>query len=201
MYVTQDEATFKQIFQLKFSIKQMEKAAKKAESEAEKKKKEMAAYLKKGDTERAKVYGEMVLQKRAESVQHLRMAQKIDIIKGKFEAAKAAGKVSKAVASSVKAMEKINEDMAKGKSMDLVARYEKALEDSEVQAMFMDEALAGASGTTAVASSDVQALIDEMSGVAATKAMDLPAVPATPLSPDAESVESTTTATATPNAG
>eukprot|EP01129_Flabellula_baltica_P011476 TRINITY_DN5036_c0_g1_i2.p1 TRINITY_DN5036_c0_g1~~TRINITY_DN5036_c0_g1_i2.p1 ORF type:complete len:194 (+),score=49.66 TRINITY_DN5036_c0_g1_i2:146-727(+) len=96
---------FNTIFQLKFTSKRLAKLSKKAESESIKKKKQVAAYIKKGDLEIARIHADDAIRKKNESVNLLNLSAKVDGMRSRLEAVSAQKQVAKQLARVTKSME------------------------------------------------------------------------------------------------
>eukprot|EP01122_Echinamoeba_exundans_P014737 TRINITY_DN672_c0_g1_i5.p1 TRINITY_DN672_c0_g1~~TRINITY_DN672_c0_g1_i5.p1 ORF type:complete len:150 (+),score=11.58 TRINITY_DN672_c0_g1_i5:41-490(+) len=84
-----NDQLFEQVFQLKFTAKQLTRQSHKAEKESEKKKKLVLQCIQKGNLDAARIHGSDAIRKKNEALNLLKLSAKVDGIRSRLEAMKA----------------------------------------------------------------------------------------------------------------
>jgi charged multivesicular body protein 1 len=127
-----DRDLFQQIFQLKLTVKQLERASKKAAKESEKKKKKVLEYIRKGNAEVARLYANDSIRKKNESLSFLRLASRLEGVRSRLETLQANKNVAISIAKINREMEKTMQTMDVQKVAKLAEAFEKNFENLDV---------------------------------------------------------------------
>jgi len=130
-----------QVFNLKFTSKQLQRQAKKSEMNAKKEEKKVKAAVEKGDMEGARIYAQNAIRLKNERVNFLRLAARIDAAAARVETACRMQNVTKSMANVVKGMDKAMKSMDLMKITQVMDQFDKQFEDVEVGVSYMDESM------------------------------------------------------------
>lgn len=130
MYKTDKQV--EQIVQLRLASKSLQRGARKCEREEQKKKKEVLAYLKKGNIEAARICAESSIRCRNEALNYLRLAARIDGVRSRVEQMQASQQVASQIGGVVKLMEKhlLNQNLQQ--ATQVFEKFERQNEDLRV---------------------------------------------------------------------
>ncbi|XP_071182241.1 charged multivesicular body protein 1a-like [Salvelinus alpinus] len=136
------------LFQLKFTAKQLEKLAKKAEkdSKSEQAKVKKALQLKNVDV--ARVYAENAIRKKNEGLNWLRMASRVDAVASKVQTAVAMKAVTKNMTQVTKALDKALGSMDLQKVSALMDKFETQVQNLDVHTSVMEDSMSSATTLT-----------------------------------------------------
>mmetsp|Transcript_1494 Transcript_1494/g.3064 ORF Transcript_1494/g.3064 Transcript_1494/m.3064 type:complete len:207 (+) Transcript_1494:184-804(+) len=123
-----------ELFNLKFSSKQLSRESKKAEKEMEKEKAKVKKAMTEGRTEIAQIHAANAIMHKNSSINFLKMASRVDAVAGKLGAAVKMQKVTGSMAQITKSMGKVLQTMDLGKIQLTMDKFEKAFEDTDVMA-------------------------------------------------------------------
>eukprot|EP01087_Luapelamoeba_hula_P019830 TRINITY_DN6631_c0_g2_i2.p2 TRINITY_DN6631_c0_g2~~TRINITY_DN6631_c0_g2_i2.p2 ORF type:complete len:199 (-),score=43.91 TRINITY_DN6631_c0_g2_i2:1830-2426(-) len=140
---------FEQIFQLRFTVKQLNRQSRKAEKTAEQKKKQVALYLKRGNLDVAKVYATDAVRLRNESMSYLRLAAKLDGVKSRLEMMAMNQQVTQQLMGVVKVMGQHMESNNIPQMMSVYDKFEQQNEDLMVGDSIMNDALTSTTSSLA----------------------------------------------------
>lgn len=135
------------IFNMKFASKQMSKSAVRSEKEAEKEKKNIKKALEKGNTEAARIYAENAIRKQNESNNFLRLASRVDAAASRVQTAMQMKGVSKSMSGVVKNMSGVLSTMDPLKIAMTMDKFEKQMEDMDVNVDTMGSACTNTSAS------------------------------------------------------
>eukprot|EP01090_Pellita_catalonica_P023777 TRINITY_DN9977_c0_g1_i1.p2 TRINITY_DN9977_c0_g1~~TRINITY_DN9977_c0_g1_i1.p2 ORF type:complete len:199 (-),score=49.74 TRINITY_DN9977_c0_g1_i1:40-636(-) len=128
----------KQLFQLKFTSKQMQKASKKCERNERVQKKKLAQAISKGNMDGAKIYAENAIREKNQALTYLRLSSRLDAVSARIDTAIQMRKVSRSMGSLVKNLEQAGRTMNLEKLTVTMDKFEKQFEDLEVQGKFVE---------------------------------------------------------------
>ncbi|XP_029613724.1 charged multivesicular body protein 1a [Salvelinus fontinalis] len=136
------------LFQLKFTAKQLEKLAKKAEkdSKSEQAKVKKALQLKNVDV--ARVYAENAIRKKNEGLNWLRMASRVDAVASKVQTAVAMKAVTKNMTQVTKALDKALGSMDLQKVSAVMDKFETQVQNLDVHTSVMEDSMSSATTLT-----------------------------------------------------
>lgn len=163
------------LFNLKFTVKEFERNAKKCDKEEKAEKVKLKKAIQKGNMEVAKIHAENAIRQKNQSLNHLRMAARIDGVASRVQTAVTTKKVTQSMAGVVKAMDSAMKSMNLEKISSLMDKFEKQFEDLDVQSGSMDTAMSQTT-TTNVPQNEVDFLMQQTADEAGIELnMELPA--------------------------
>ncbi|KAL4531430.1 hypothetical protein Ndes2437A_g08756 [Nannochloris sp. 'desiccata'] len=112
---------FDQIFELKFTSKQLNKQSQKCESEEKAEKGKAKKAMEKGNMEGAKIYAQNAIRKKSEALNYLQLASRLDAVVSRLD--------QQAKMASV------------NKMVNTMNQFEKQFEDLDVNTAVMDDAM------------------------------------------------------------
>ncbi|GMR54984.1 hypothetical protein PMAYCL1PPCAC_25179, partial [Pristionchus mayeri] len=150
----------KQLFELKFAAKQLEKNAQRCEKQEKVEKEKLTNAIKKGNKEVAEVHAENAIRKKNEAVNLIRMAARIDAVAARVQTALIQKTVTSSMQGVVKAMESAMKSMNLEKVQQLMDRFERDFENLDVHTAAMERTMDGTTVLNAPRG-QVDALIQE----------------------------------------
>uniref|UniRef100_A0A2K5S4D7 Charged multivesicular body protein 1A n=1 Tax=Cebus imitator TaxID=2715852 RepID=A0A2K5S4D7_CEBIM len=136
------------LFQLKFTAKQLEKLAKKAEKDSKAEQAKVKKALQQKNVECARVYAENAIRKKNEGVNWLRMASRVDAVASKVQTAVTMKGVTKNMAQVTKALDKALSTMDLQKVSTVMDRFEQQVQNLDVHTSVMEDSMSSATTLT-----------------------------------------------------
>ncbi|KAH9713179.1 hypothetical protein WN944_021664 [Citrus x changshan-huyou] len=137
------EKLLNQIMDLKFTSKSLQRQARKCEKEEKAEKLKVKKAIEKGNMDGARIYAENSIRKRTEQMNYLRLASRLDAVVARLDTQAKMTTINKSMANIVKSLES---SLATGnlqKMSETMDSFEKQFVNMEVQAEFMESAMAG----------------------------------------------------------
>ncbi|RKO95690.1 hypothetical protein CXG81DRAFT_13475 [Caulochytrium protostelioides] len=168
----------KQLFQLKFTAKQLQRQQKKAAKDETAEKARLKKAIQQGNTEGARIYAANAIRKKNEGLNLLRLASRIDAVSSRLQTAMAMRKVSTSMAGVVTSLEKAMNSMNLEQMSMIMDKFEHQFEDLDVQTEYMENAMGQTTAQTTPQDQvdDLMRQVAEENGLALE--MDLPGVAA-----------------------
>ncbi|CAN7054256.1 unnamed protein product [Brassica rapa subsp. trilocularis] len=133
-----------QIFDLKFTSKSLQRQSRKCEKEEKAEKLKVKKAIEKGNMDGARIYAENAIRKRSEQMNYLRLASRLDAVVARLDTQAKMATITKSMTNIVKSLES---SLATGgnlqKMSETMDSFEKQFVNMEVQAEFMENAMAG----------------------------------------------------------
>mmetsp|Transcript_9402 Transcript_9402/g.22291 ORF Transcript_9402/g.22291 Transcript_9402/m.22291 type:complete len:208 (+) Transcript_9402:89-712(+) len=123
-----------ELFNMKFSAKQLARESKKAEKEMEKEKEKVKKAMQAGKTEIAQIHASNAIMHKSTAINMLKMSSRVDAVAAKLGAAVKMQKVTASMGQVTKTMGKVLKTMDLGKIQLTMDKFEKAFEDTDVMA-------------------------------------------------------------------
>jgi len=123
-----------ELFNLKFSAKQLARESKKAEKEMDKEKAKVKKAMQEGKTEIAQIHAANAIMHKETAINMLKMSSRVDAVAAKLGASIKMQKVTGSLAQVTKTMGKVLKTMDLGKIQREMDKFEKAFEDTDVMA-------------------------------------------------------------------
>ncbi|KAM9192170.1 charged multivesicular body protein 1a [Dugong dugon] len=136
------------LFQLKFTAKQLEKLAKKAEKDSKAEQAKVKKALQQKNVECARVYAENAIRKKNEGVNCLRMASRVDAVASKVQTAMTMKGVTKNMAQVTKALDKALSAMDLQKVSAVMDKFEQQVQNLDVHTSVMEDSMSSATTLT-----------------------------------------------------
>ena len=137
------EKLMNQIMDLKFTAKSLQRQARKCEKDEKTEKLKVKKAIEKGNMDGARIYAENAIRKRSEHMNYLRLASRLDAVVARLDTQAKMQTISRSMASIVKSLDS---SLASGnlqKMSETMDQFEKQFVNMEVQAEFMESAMAG----------------------------------------------------------
>ncbi|CAH1246600.1 CHMP1B [Branchiostoma lanceolatum] len=134
----------KELFNLKFAAKNLERVAKKCEKEEKKENIKLKTAIQKGNIEGARIHAENSIRQRNQLVNFLRMSSRIDAVAQRVQTAAMMKQVTKGLAGVVKSMDSALRSMDLEKVNALLDKFEKQFGDLDVQSAQREDVISGA---------------------------------------------------------
>ncbi|GMI86075.1 CHARGED MULTIVESICULAR BODY PROTEIN/CHROMATIN MODIFYING PROTEIN1B, vacuolar protein sorting 46.1 [Hibiscus trionum] len=137
------EKLLNQIMELKFTSKSLQRQARKCEKEEKSEKLKVKKAIEKGNMDGARIYAENAIRKRTEQMNYLRLASRLDAVVSRLDTQAKMTTVNKSMANIVKSLESSLSTGNLQKMSETMDQFEKQFVNMEVQAEFMESAMAG----------------------------------------------------------
>jgi len=156
-----DRRLMDQVFNLKFSAKQLERQSRKCEKEEKAERARVKKAIEKGNMEGAQIYAQNAIRKKNEQINYLRLASRLDAVVSRLDTQAKMNMVNKNMTGIVKSLDsalKTNNLEQVSVTMDT---FEKQFESLDVRTDFVERAM---SNTTAMATppDQVQELMQQV---------------------------------------
>ncbi|KAG9338113.1 hypothetical protein JZ751_027084 [Albula glossodonta] len=138
---SQEEEEDDTLFQLKFTAKQLEKLAKKAEKDSKSEQAKVKKALQQKNVECARVYAENAIRKKNEGLNWLRMASRVDAVASKVQTAVTMKGVTKALDKALNSM-----DLQKVSAV--MDKFETQVQNLDVHTSVMEDSMSSATTLT-----------------------------------------------------
>lgn len=137
----------KNLFNLKFASKELERNSKKCDKEEKAEKLKLKKAIEKGNMEVAKIHAENAIRQKNQSLNFLRMSARVDATASRVQSAVTTRKVTKSMEGVVKGMSAAMKSMNLEKISTLMDKFEKEFEDLDVQTSVMEGAMSQTTAT------------------------------------------------------
>ncbi|CAH8252660.1 unnamed protein product [Arabidopsis lyrata] len=134
-----------QIFDLKFTSKSLQRQARKCEREEKSEKLKVKKAIEKGNMDGARIYAENAIRKRSEQMNYLRLSSRLDAVVARLDTQAKMATITKSMTNIVKSLESTLATGNLQKMSETMDSFEKQFVNMEVQAEFMENAMAGSS--------------------------------------------------------
>eukprot|EP01087_Luapelamoeba_hula_P019742 TRINITY_DN6593_c0_g1_i1.p1 TRINITY_DN6593_c0_g1~~TRINITY_DN6593_c0_g1_i1.p1 ORF type:complete len:194 (-),score=46.09 TRINITY_DN6593_c0_g1_i1:116-697(-) len=151
----------RQLFNLKFTSKQLVRQSKKCEKNERMQKLKLKQAIEKGNMDGAKIYAENAIREKNQALNYLRLSSKIDAVAARVETAVRMRQVTKSMAGIVRSLEAASKSMNIEQITRVMDQFEKQFEDLDVQSTYIEGAM---NQTTALSTpqDQVDALINQV---------------------------------------
>lgn len=129
------------LFNLKFAAKELERNAKKCEKDAVGDKEKLKRAIQQGNMEGAQIYAENSIRNKNQALNFRRMSSRIDAVSQRVQTAVTTKKITTSMAGVVRSMESAMQSMNLEQISNLMERFEREFEGLDVQTKVMDEAM------------------------------------------------------------
>ncbi|KAJ5075987.1 charged multivesicular body protein 1b [Anaeramoeba ignava] len=130
-----------QLFQLKFTSRQLQRSSKKCEKDQKKQLSFLKKAIAKGNIEGARIYAQNSIRQKNQAMNYLRLASRIDGVAARVETAVRMGQLSKSMRGVVSSMGKSMEAMDLTKMTSVMDQFEKQFGDLDVMTETMSESM------------------------------------------------------------
>ncbi|KAM0930332.1 hypothetical protein ACQ4PT_001061 [Festuca glaucescens] len=185
------EKLMAQIFDLKFTSKSLQRQARKCEKEEKEQKLKVKKAIEKGNVDGARIYAENAIRKRTEHMNYLRLASRLDAVVARLDTQAKMQAIGKSMGNIVKSLDS---SLATGnlqKMSETMDNFERQFVNMEVQAEFMEGAMAG-STSLSTPETEVNSLMQQVAddyGLEVSVGLPQAAAHAIPAAKDKEKVD------------
>ena len=130
-----------QLFNLKFTSKQLQRLHKKCEKNEKLNKGKVAQAISKGNMDGAKIYAENAIREKNQGLNYLRLASRLDAVGARLETAIRMRQVTGSMSTIVNSLEKASKSMNLEQLTMTMDKFEKAFEDLDVQGQYAGETM------------------------------------------------------------
>ncbi|XP_067945715.1 charged multivesicular body protein 1B2-like [Watersipora subatra] len=138
----------KELFNLKFAAKDLERNAKKSEKTEREEKVKLKKAIQKGNMEGAKIHAENAIRQKNQALNYRRMSARIDAVASRVQTAVTTKQVTKSMGGVVKSMESAMRSMNLEQISQLMDRFETQFENLDVQSQVMENTMMASSTLT-----------------------------------------------------
>ena len=131
----------KQLFQLKFTSKQMAKLSKKCEKEEKAEKDKIKKAMEKENHEGARIHAQNAIRNKSNAQNYLRLSSRVDAVASRLESAIKMQQVTKSMGAVVKGMDKVLGSMNVEQISKVMDQFEKSFEDMDVRSEYVEGAM------------------------------------------------------------
>ncbi|KAK3272182.1 Charged multivesicular body protein 1b [Cymbomonas tetramitiformis] len=136
-----DNKLLDQIFNLKFTAKQLVRQAKKCEKEEKSEKQKVKKAIEKGNVEGARIYAQSAIRKRSEQLNYLRLGSRLDAVVSRLETQSKMNVINKSMAGIVKSLERALNSNNLEQVAQTMDSFEKSFENLDVQSQFVENSM------------------------------------------------------------
>ncbi|OAY78559.1 ESCRT-related protein CHMP1-like [Ananas comosus] len=137
------EKLMNQIMELKFTSKSLQRQAHKCEKEEKAEKLKVKKAMEKGNVDGARIYAENAIRKRTEHMNYLRLASRLDAVVARLDTQAKMQAIGGSMGSIVKSLDAALASGNLQKMSHTMDQFERQFVNMEVQAEFMEGAMAG----------------------------------------------------------
>ncbi len=130
-----------QIFNLKFTSKQLSKQSKKCEKDEKAARLSVKKAIEKGNMDGARIYAQNAIRKKNEQLNYLRLASRLDAVVSRLDTQAKMQAVTKSMAGIVKALDKAVSTNNLDKVATTMDQFERQFENLDVQSEFVEQAM------------------------------------------------------------
>eukprot|EP00249_Psilotum_nudum_P000820 c12958_g1_i1 orf=213-824(+) len=137
------ERLMDQIMELKFTSKSLQRQARKCEKEEKSEKLKVKKAIEKGNMDGARIYAQNAIRKRTEQLNYLRLGSRLDAVVSRLDSQAKMMTITKSMSSIVKSLDSALASNNLQKMSETMDQFEKQFVNMEVQAGFVESAMAG----------------------------------------------------------
>ncbi|QDZ25869.1 intracellular transport protein [Chloropicon primus] len=130
-----------QIFNLKFTSKQLTRSANKCVKDEKSEKLKVKKAIEKGNIDGARIYAQNAIRKHTEQLNYLKLASRLDAVVSKLETQSKMNTVNKSMAGIVKALDRALQSNNLEQVSQTMDQFEKQFESLDVQSECVQEAM------------------------------------------------------------
>ena len=150
-----------QIFNLKFTSKQLVKQSQKSGKEEKSEKLKVKKAIEKGNIDGAKIYAQNAIRKKNEQLNYLRLASRLDAVVSRLDTQAKMQTINKSMAGIVKALDKSLAANNLEKVASTMDQFEHQFENLDIQSEFVENAM-NAQASLSTPEEDVNLLMQQV---------------------------------------
>lgn len=136
-----EKAFWNQIFDLKFTSKQLTRSAAKCQKEEKSEKLKVKKAIEKGNIEGARIYAQNAIRKHTEHLNYLKLASRLDAVVSKLDTQSKMNIVNKSMAGIVKSLDRALQANNLEQVSETMDKFEQQFESLDVQSECVQEAM------------------------------------------------------------
>ncbi|KAK9808977.1 hypothetical protein WJX72_007338 [[Myrmecia] bisecta] len=130
-----------QIFNLKFTSKQLVRQSKKSEKEEKMEKLKVKKAIEKGNIDGAKIYAQNAIRKKNEQLNYLRLGSRLDAVVSRLDTQAKMQVINKSMAGIVKALDQALANNNLERVAATMDQFERQFENLDIQSEFVENAM------------------------------------------------------------
>lgn len=150
-----------QIFNLKFTSKQLVRTSRKCEKEKKAEKLKVKKAIEKGNMDGAKIYAQNAIRKKNEELNYLRLASRLDAVVSRLDTQAKMNVINKSMAGIVKALDQALASNNLDRVASTMDQFERQFENLDVQSEFVQNAM-NAQAAMSTPEDDVNNLLQQV---------------------------------------
>jgi len=150
-----------QIFNLKFTAKQLTRSSIKCEKEEKAEKLKVKKAIEKGNLDGAKIYAQNAIRKKNEALNYMKLGSRLDAVVSRLDTQAKMQMVCKSMSSIVKSLEKSMATNNLEKIAGTMNQFEKQFENLDLQTSVVDDVMS-AQANLSTPEDEVMALINQV---------------------------------------
>eukprot|EP00735_Rhodelphis_limneticus_P001042 TRINITY_DN11594_c0_g1::TRINITY_DN11594_c0_g1_i1::g.21960::m.21960 TRINITY_DN11594_c0_g1::TRINITY_DN11594_c0_g1_i1::g.21960 ORF type:complete len:203 (-),score=39.42,sp/O96552/CHMP1_DICDI/56.02/4e-72,Snf7/PF03357.16/2.8e-26,Ist1/PF03398.9/8.8e-06,DUF4413/PF14372.1/0.024,DUF848/PF05852.6/2.7e+02,DUF848/PF05852.6/0.034,DUF848/PF05852.6/1.4e+03,YejG/PF13989.1/2e+03,YejG/PF13989.1/0.37,Cytochrom_B562/PF07361.6/4.6e+02,Cytochrom_B562/PF07361.6/0.21 TRINITY_DN11594_c0_g1_i1:399-1007(-) len=150
-----------QLFELRFTAKQLNRQATKCQSQEKAEKEKLKKALQQGNMDGARIYAENAIRQKHQYLNYLRLASRIDAVASRLDSAVKMQSVNQSMAQLTKGLDVVLKSMDLDKISNVMEKFEKQFEDMDVQTQFVENSI-GATTSLSTPEDEVKDLIGQV---------------------------------------
>lgn len=150
-----------QIFNLKFTSKQLAKQSVRAEKDEKAEKLKVKKAIEKGNIDGAKIYAQNAIRKKTEALNYLRLASRLDAVVSRLDTQAKMQGVARSMGGIVKSLDRALATNNIEKIAETMDAFERQFENLDVQSQVMEGAMS-AQASLATPEEDVSTLLQQV---------------------------------------
>eukprot|EP00127_Corallochytrium_limacisporum_P003482 Clim_evm110s149 gene=Clim_evmTU110s149 len=131
----------KQLFNLRFTAKSLQREAVKCEKAEKAEKAKIKKAMEKGNIEGARIHAENSIRQKNQALNYMRLASRIDGVASRVQTAVATKSLTKSMTGVVKSMDKAMSGVSLEKMSMVMDKFENQFESLDVQTQYMENAM------------------------------------------------------------
>eukprot|EP01088_Endostelium_zonatum_P021974 TRINITY_DN903_c1_g1_i1.p1 TRINITY_DN903_c1_g1~~TRINITY_DN903_c1_g1_i1.p1 ORF type:complete len:209 (+),score=58.79 TRINITY_DN903_c1_g1_i1:34-627(+) len=154
----------RQLFQLKFTSKQMQRQSKRCEKSEKMNKNKLKQAIEKGNMDGAKIYAENSIREKNQALNYLRLSSRIDAVAARVETAVRMRTITRSMTLIVNNLERASQTMNLEQITIIMDKFEKGFEDLDVQSNYVEKSM-NQSTTLSTPQDEVDMLITQVAEI------------------------------------
>merc|ERR1719424_2695630 len=150
-----------QLFQLKFTSKQMGRLSSKCLKEEKAEKEKIKKCLEKDNHDGARIHAQNAIRNKTNAQNYLRLSSRVDAVASRLESAMKMQQVTKSMGNVVRGMDKVLGSMNVEQISKVMDSFEKSFEDMDVRSEYIEGAM-NSSTTGTMPEEQVETLMQEV---------------------------------------
>eukprot|EP00485_Elphidium_margaritaceum_P011144 CAMPEP_0202706852 /NCGR_PEP_ID=MMETSP1385-20130828/19221_1 /ASSEMBLY_ACC=CAM_ASM_000861 /TAXON_ID=933848 /ORGANISM="Elphidium margaritaceum" /LENGTH=208 /DNA_ID=CAMNT_0049365413 /DNA_START=63 /DNA_END=689 /DNA_ORIENTATION=+ len=138
----------KQLFNLKFTAKSLNRESIKCEKQVKENKKKTKKAMEKGNMEGARIYAENSIRLHNQSLNYLKLSSRIDAVAARVNTAVQMGKLTKDMGKIVHSMDSVMKSMDVEKISAVMDKFEQQFEDLDLASQYMESKMDATNSST-----------------------------------------------------